>query len=530
VELGLGDGERVGGIAPGRLDAEGAAVRALLAFLLALIGVESAQAHLGSPDVFYDGQIGAYRAAVTIRMPTVVPGRAMITVQAETPEALTVTFRPIFNKVALSNAPPAEQGVTVAGETNLYSGELWLMTSGAYSIEVAVRGPAGHGTILIPVNSIATKQLPLPRWLGATLAALGLLLVLGAVAIVAAAVSESVLPLGAAAGVVERRRRRRAAALTAVVLALALWGGAKWWSVEEQDFRARIRDGGWPDLTGTVRVEGGQRVLALTLGRQDLEHNKPLDLAPDHGKLLHLFLVRQPAHDAFAHIHPVRKGNHDFEVALPALPEGDYEMFCDLTLDGTGFSSTATNLTHVPALTNAAVAAEPKLIPDTDDSWAAGTAGVPTRAGEDAVFRLTDGRQLIWKAHPALRANHDAALHFEARDAAGKALELEPYMGMMSHVAVMRSDARVFAHLHPTGNFSMAAQMVFDSKMGVEDGMAGMAGIDHSKMGHMMHQAMMGGPVISLPYQFPSAGQYRLWVQVKADGDVLTGIFDATVE
>jgi hypothetical protein len=77
--------------------------------------------------------------------------------------------------------------------------------------------------------------------------------------------------------------------------------------------------------------------------------NSTLQLAPDHGKLLHLFLVGQPNHQAFAHIHPVRQTGTTFEVALPPLPEGDYEMFCDLTL-ASGLSSTATNSVHLPPI------------------------------------------------------------------------------------------------------------------------------------------------------------------------------------
>ena len=43
-------------------------------------------------------------------------------------------------------------------------------------------------------------------------------------------------------------------------------------------------------------------------------------------------------------------------------------------------------------------------------------------------------------------------------------------MGMTSHAAVLRSDGRVFAHLHPAGNFSMAAQMIFNAKLAKETG------------------------------------------------------------
>jgi len=33
----------------------------------------------------------------------------------------------------------------------------------------------------------------------------------------------------------------------------------------------------------------------------------------------------------------------------------------------------------------------------------------------------------------------------------------------------------------------------------------------------------------SFPYAFPRAGRYRLWVQVKRQGRILTGVFDTEV-
>jgi hypothetical protein len=510
----------------------------VLLVLMILLYPALVQAHLGSPDVFYDGTVGSWPTRVTIRMPAVVPGRAEIVVQVQSREPVTVTFVPISSRTAVSNAPPAELAEPVRGETNLFTGGLWLMTMGAYSIEVRIHGQSGEGTMQIPVNSVATAQLPLPPWLGKILAALGLILFCGAMAIVAAAAGESILPPGVLPGKTERRKYWIATIITGVVLSLALVGGKKWWDVEETNFRSRLHEGGWPDLASDVRVEGSRRILRLTLGKSAFANVDHLGLVPDHGKLLHLFLVGLPNHQAFGHIHPVRQGNTTFEVALPPLPEGDYELFCDLTLES-GLSSTATNSIHLPPVP-ATTGTHSDLEPDVDDSWAVDSAvAVRENSGGDTVCRLADGTQVIWKAHPPLYAKQDAGLQFEVRDQTGQPVSLEPYMGMMSHAAVVRSDGRVFAHLHPSGNYSMAAQMFFDAKLAKETGAtgsaAGMSGMDpsmmmdHSMMGQVIPPVERNSSIISLPYEFPTPGNYRVWVQFKTGGQITTAIFDASV-
>jgi hypothetical protein len=497
-------------------------------FALALLLIPAlARAHIGSPDVFFDGKIGAWPAHVVIRMPNVVPGRAEIFVQVQSAEPVSVSFVPISARTAASNAPPAELGEPVRGETNLYTGGLWLMATGAYGIEVHVRGNSGDGVVQIPVNSVAIEQLPLPRALGGVLIALGLLLFFGAMAVIGAAAGESTLPLGAQPTSAHRRKYWIAASVTGLVLALALFGGEKWWQLEENNFRTRLRDGGWPDLTAQVNTTNSQRILHLTLGEKDFEQKSHLALARDHGKLLHLFLVRQPDHQAFAHIHPTHEHGKVFAVALPPLPEGDYEMFCDLTLES-GLSSTATNTVHLPPIPDA-TAEKPKLEMDTDDSWSTNAIAARENSGGDTVCRLPDGTQVIWKNHPALRAKQNAGLQFEVRDASGQPVKLEPYMGMMSHAAVMRADGKVFSHLHPSGNFSMAALMFFDNKLAKETG-----GIVSTNDPICAMPGTNGSPTsdaaaatISLPYEFPTTGEYRIWVQIKTGGEVKTAVFDA---
>ena len=49
--------------------------------------------------------------------------------------------------------------------------------------------------------------------------------------------------------------------------------------------------------------------------------------------------------------------------------------------------------------------------------------------------------------------------------------------------------------------------------------------------GHMMRMARRGLPAeVSFPYGFPKPGDYRIYVQVKRGGAILTGVFDARVE
>jgi hypothetical protein len=375
-------------------------------------------------------------------------------------------------------------------------------------------------------------------------------------AIVAAAAGESTVPPGELPGKKARRKYWIAGVVSCVVLVLALVGGKKWWAAEEADFRTRLHDGGWPDLKTDVRTENSQRILRLTVGEKDFGPRDRLSLTTDHGKLLHLFLVAQPNKQAFGHLHPVRQGNNTFDVTLPPLPEGDYQVFCDLTFES-GLSSTATNFVHLsPVLVSTGAADMPDPMPDPDDSWATDSAvAVRDNPGSDAICHLADGTQVIWKAHPSLESRKDAALRFQVLDKAGQPVALQPYMGMMSHAAVLRSDGRVFAHLHPSGNFSMAAQMFFDAKVTKETGvkssdymasmpeMAGMDGMSGSMNMTNMDHSMMGGSMqtqaapdnserstIALPYQFPTPGDYRLWIQIKVDDQIKTAIFDTTVK
>jgi hypothetical protein len=131
----------------------------------------------------------------------------------------------------------------------------------------------------------------------------------------------------------------------------------------------------------------------------------------------------------------------------------------------------------------------------------------------NATFRSADGTTITWvRGAEPLVAREEQLLTFVARDASGAAAPLEPYMGMMGHIAITRIEGDVFAHLHPSGSISMAALQKFTAA---------------STPDHTMHVAPAAE--VSTPYAFPKAGRYRVWVQMKRAGQVITAAFDAEV-
>src|SRR5207247_7841023 len=66
---------------------------------------------------------------------------------------------------------------------------------------------------------------------------------------------------------------------------------------------------------------------------------------------------------------------------------------------------------------------------------------------------------MTWERGDApIIVDREAPLRFVIRAPDGAPATLEPYMGMAGHAMITRDDGAVFAHLHPAGTISMAAQ------------------------------------------------------------------------
>src|SRR5205085_3455364 len=128
-------------------------------------------------------------------------------------------------------------------------------------------------------------------------------------------------------------------ALAVVVFSAMVFGGKKWWDFEDSNYRNNSLYKPHP-IAAEVRVEHDQPILRLTVNAAE-RRGGWTPLIPDHGKMMHLFLVRDGRPVAFAHLHPLTRSKTSFEVPLPPLPSVLYYLYGDVTHEN-GSSETLT--------------------------------------------------------------------------------------------------------------------------------------------------------------------------------------------
>jgi hypothetical protein len=168
------------------------------------------------------------------------------------------------------------------------------------------------------------------------------------------------------------------------------------------------------------------------------------------------------------------------------------------------------------------VRGQPRM--DPDDAWYHGPA--TPASTESAESALADGLGIRWAgdAHPVV--GQPGVLRFTLHDGSGGPVTVEPYLGMHGHAVVMRRDGGVFVHLHPSGTASMASQAAFALRDRGDTTEKGRLRLDVLPMTMAAPAALHE---ISFPYAFPSAGSYRVWVQLRSGGYVRTAAFDVSV-
>jgi len=455
--------------------------------LIAIALQSPVRAHVGSPDVFLESQAGPYRLLVTVRPPKAIPGIADVDVLTTSDDVRDVRVVPLpLAGVGAKFAPVPDRASRSSEDPRLFTGHLWLMSAGAWQIRVSVSGDRGDGTLSVPVPTLPQTTLAMSRALGVTIAIFALLLGAGFVAIASAMAREAELGAGEALDPRARRRGRIAAAIATVFVCGIGVLMNMWWTVEATAYDRYV----YKPLAATTTLSDG----ALRLDLHDpgwISSRRIDDFIADHGHLMHLFMV-SPDLNRLWHLHPDQIRSGRFELRSPNMQAGGYELFADV-VHATGVSETVVGRIDTPAIAGAPLSGD-------DSSWAADDPPPATK-----IEWVRDNTPLVPRKLTMFT--------FRVLDEKGEpARDLELYMGMPGHAIFVRRDRQVFAHVHPAGS---APMVLLDFAM---------SGMNE----HAQHQA--GTPsTVTFPYGFPEAGDYRIFVQVKRAGTIVTGAFDASV-
>jgi hypothetical protein len=496
-----------------------------LKILLVLLASSLVHAHVGSPDVYYEGDAGSYHLFVTVRLPQVIPGVAEIRVRSASPEVRTVQVF-LLNLIGPgSNLRPAPNiAQRSRDDPQFFVSNVWFLESGALQVRIEVNGSKGKAELSVPVASFARQSPFMNRGLRVILAFFFVFLTLSVAPIIAATVGESVVPLGKAPSAANRRRSQIVMVITLILAVVTLHLNRAWWNAEAATY-ARSVDLLKPPRAETTLLNGNRlvirpvgRLMAPRPGMSDREVRMD-ELIPDHGYPMHLFLVASPAMQRMWHLHPDHAEGDAFVKRLPAMPAGQYQVFADI-LDTTGFPWTLVGKIDLPPISAEAAAGD-------DSGWDG--APLTPRVSDTTVAQLPDGARMVWeRGNVPVTANVPASLNFrvEAKDNT-PARDLQPYMGMAAHAEVVCSDWSVFAHIHPSGTVPMAALRLAQSG----DTLHSSAAAPRMEM----RMPMPGSsaplpPDFSFAYGFPHPGDYRIFVQIKRSGEVQTAVFDTHVQ
>jgi len=533
--------------------------------LLLMLWMKVSQAHVGSPDVAMEGAAGPYHLLVSIKPPDVIPGTARVTVYLQNGTDAIITTQPVYYFSGREGAPPAEVLQPVTGSPGAYTGIVWLMQNGSSSVLLHVKGSKGEGELVAPIVAVSTAEKKLPAATSVSLVLLGILLFILMVTLIGASVGEGITNEGEDLSLRRRRSRRVAFAMAALLTSLVVYGGNAWWGSWAKKYQHFM----FRPMHANFRVdhEASENSLVMTIDTSDNNQRRASlsYLTPDHGKIMHLFLMRLPGLDIFAHLHPDRKDTAYFMANLPPMPKGKYLAFADIVYSS-GFTETIRDTLTMEE--DISAAEEPH---DPDDAYAYALPNNlmdnPYRNDNNAIVcgkpgkgvRMKDGSEMVMESGSAggFESGMLYTLRFAVYDSSRQPVKLEPYLGMQGHAVIVKNDGSSYIHVHPVGTYSVTAQANLERRIGSPDKeykyddrvrfrdsvdqlirtLKGMS--EQERTGLLMRQMNMLQDTmgdmkmdnsVTFPYTFPQPGLYRIWVQVKRNGQVLTAAFDREVK
>src|SRR5580658_5846274 len=324
--------------------------RGLATALFLLITALPLAAHVGSPDVYYEGSAGPYRLFVTVVVPQVIPGVAEIQVRAESGDVRSIQIVPMRLTGPGSNFPPTpDQAQVSKDDPQFFSGSLWLMESGALQVRITVDGAKGKGELSVPVASFAQRTYPMQKPLAALMIVLMLVLGIGVISIVGAGAREASLERGETPGPASARRAKFAIAVTIILVAGLVYLGRVWWGAEDANYKNRVAF--YKSPTAETTLENGNRLVIRAKSENPTWSAKMnmSEVIPDHNHLMHLFLIELPGMNRLWHLHPTLLEGGTFADDLPDMPAGHYQVFADV-VDARGFPWTLVGTVDLPQI------------------------------------------------------------------------------------------------------------------------------------------------------------------------------------
>ena len=291
-------------------------------FLVALSFVvcAPANAHVGSADVFFESDAGPYHVFVTVRMPKVIPGLAQVEIRSESNDVREVRL----NILRLSGVGYKLQAIPDLAQRSpqdprFFVGSIWVMETYDLQVRIQIDGARGKAELGVPIPAFAQSTLRMQKSLGALLFGCMIFLAVGIISVVGASVREAQLQPGDAPTVKGLRRARIAMFGASALLLIVICLGNAWWKVDASNSQAQTWSSNSPNALATLQPDG--RLLLRVQGQGDLwtTYIKPEKFIPDHGHLMHLFLIRLPYMDHMYHLHPERIEGGSFLENLPTV-------------------------------------------------------------------------------------------------------------------------------------------------------------------------------------------------------------------
>lgn len=190
------------------------------------------------------------------------------------------------------------------------------------------------------------------------------------------------------------------------------------------------------------------------------------DFEDAHGERGHLIVVRRDL-TRFQHRHPEVASDGTWRVEGFALPDpGTYRAFVDVVVDGR-----PTTLGF--------------------DLFASGSGAVEARP--DSSRYDATGEYEVGLLADEIRAGERTRLLFEVRRDGDPVPHLDPYLDALGHLVALREGDLAYLHVHPEETAPEGGRVEFSAR-------------------------------------FPTPGRYRLFLQTKPEGTVITAQFDVRID